>query len=113
MHMRLLIDKAVWDRIGKSGQQRLDSMLSLGVSYKENLESAHATTTNNRRALENSEIACCFYCCRKWVYGTPPIKEWIDGGATAMCPFCGIDTVIPGNPPKTFLKELHDYWFGC
>lgn len=53
----------------------------------------------------------CFYCIT--IYGSSEIKEWIDGGQTALCPHCGIDSVLPieGKPKVGFLMEMKRYWF--
>ncbi len=111
--MRVIVDKTIWNHIGRTGQLNIGAVLRRGLTYKENLQSAHAEAMNNRRALEKSQYASCFYCCRSWVYGSPPAKEWIDEGTTAMCPTCGIDTVLAGLYSDDFLKELHAYWFDC
>jgi hypothetical protein len=43
------------------------------------------------------------------------ITDWIDDGATAKCPRCGIDSVIgaaSGFPTsRLFLQKMHKYWF--
>ena len=36
----------------------------------------------------------CFYCLS--VFKGEDIRTWADKGETAMCPVCGIDTVLPG-----------------
>ena len=75
--------------------------------------SAHALCTNNRDALEKVSQCGCFYCER--IYDPKEIKDWTDGGKTAMCARCGIDSVIPDTAeyPLTpeFLRKMHDYWF--
>ncbi|MBQ3507443.1 MAG: cytoplasmic protein [Clostridia bacterium] len=75
--------------------------------------SAHALCTNNRDALEKNSRCGCFYCER--IYDPREIKDWTDFGKTAMCGFCGIDSVIPETReyPLTpeFLKKMRDYWF--
>jgi hypothetical protein len=47
------------------------------------------------------------------------IREWINKGgkghATALCPRCGIDSVLPGSLVKLsrpMLDAMSDYWFG-
>jgi hypothetical protein len=44
------------------------------------------------------------------------IQEWIDGGQTALCPSCGIDSVIgdaSGFPiTEEFLAAMESRWFG-
>jgi len=40
---------------------------------------------------------------------------WIDNGATALCPYCCVDCLIPEKAgfPLTpeFLEAMHRYWF--
>ncbi len=74
---------------------------------------AHKFCSNNREMLENDRICGCFYC--RMTYATSHITDWIDGGNTARCPFCGIDSVIPesaGYPLSSeFLRIMNEYWF--
>ena len=48
-------------------------------------------------------------------YDPKEIKDWVDGGKTALCPYCGIDSVIPDTEeyPLTtaFLKKMYHVWF--
>lgn len=48
--------------------------------------------TNNRMELESAEKCGCFNCLK--IFSPIEIVEWLDGGMTACCPFCGIDSVI-------------------
>ena len=75
---------------------------------------AHPHCGNNRDELERSTKAGCFYCCE--IYQASFIDEWIDDETTAMCPKCGIDSVIgdaSGFPvtEKAFLKAMNEVWF--
>ena len=67
-----------------------------------------------------STVCGCFYCLRKF----PPsdIVDWADKGKkikkpgrTALCPHCGIDSVIGDRSnydlSDKFLKELYEYSF--
>lgn len=81
----------------------------------ETLTAAHEHSSNHRAALESSDICGCFYCCSLSV--AAEVKEWIDAGQTALCPLCGIDSVIgsaSGYPVNDleFLKAMEDHWFG-
>ncbi len=59
----------------------------------------------------------CFYCLE--IYSPVEITRWIDErdgvGTCALCPRCGIDSVIgsaSGYPiTEEFLKKMHHYWF--
>lgn len=51
-----------------------------------------------------------------WIYLiTKNIQEWIDDGDTAICPSCGIDSVIgsASSYPITpeFLTAMQKFWF--
>ena len=78
---------------------------------------AHAHSSNHRDALLASEVCGCFYCLKTFVPGA--IDEWIDPegeeGTTALCPHCGIDSVIgsaSGFPiTAEFLDRMRRYWF--
>jgi hypothetical protein len=43
------------------------------------------------------------------------ITDWIDEGQTALCPRCGIDSVIGDRAgfelSPEFLSEMNRYWF--
>ena len=79
----------------------------------EDAKAAHALCTCHRDALTYADKCGCFYC--KSIYDPKEIKEWVDGGKTALCPYCGIDSVIPETEeyPLTtaFLRKMHHKWF--
>ena len=75
---------------------------------------AHTHAVRNRLELEASQTAGCFYCCE--VFSPSEIKEWVDDNECAVCPHCGIDSIIgeaSGFPAadKKFLKEMNEFWF--
>lgn len=82
---------------------------------QERLREAHKHSLSNRDALRKSVLCGCFYCLKRF----PPteIREWIHDkeGQTALCPFCGIDSVIgdaSGYGIETaFLEDMKKYWF--
>ena len=71
---------------------------------------AHKFCVNNRSGLEHDYVCGCFNCLR--VFDPREIQDWVDGGTTAMCPECGLDTIIgagTGYPiTRDFLKEMRD-----
>lgn len=75
---------------------------------------AHKHCSDHRAELEASDAAGCFYCCES--FEASSIYEWIDDDQCAMCPKCGIDSVIgdasdyPINDKK-FLKQMNGFWF--
>ncbi len=75
---------------------------------------AHAYCTNNREELKKDTLCGCFCCCR--VFTPDKITEWIeDKSGTAVCPFCGVDSVIgkhSGYPiTPEFLAKMKKEWF--
>lgn len=46
-----------------------------------------------RAQLEQAHECGCYYCLR--IYSPKDIEEWVDANSTAICPFCGIDAVVP------------------
>jgi hypothetical protein len=75
---------------------------------------AHHHCTNNREELFASDVCGCFYCLN--IYNPAEITDWIDGGKTAICAHCPVDSVIAaksGYPiTKEFLQQMFDRWFG-
>ncbi|MFD2893889.1 hypothetical protein [Sphingobacterium arenae] len=86
--------------------------LKYGIEY---LERAHMASSSHRTEMENSSLCECFYCLA--TFTSKEIIEWIDepnGGETAICPKCGIDSVLGSKYPiadAVFLEEMNKYWF--
>lgn len=87
------------------------------------LHAAHSKSSHHRADVEASLICGCFYC--RGTFEPSEIAEWVDRsmddaddarGQTALCPRCGIDSVIGSHSgfPITpeFLAAMHRYWFG-
>jgi L-amino acid N-acyltransferase YncA len=75
---------------------------------------AHEHCKRHRAEIEASDLVGCFYCCE--TYPPPLIDEWTDEGSSAICPKCGIDSVIgtaSGYPAgdRNFLKQMNAIWF--
>ena len=77
---------------------------------------AHIVTSKNWRLLKKSKMCGCIYCCK--VYPAAEVVDWCnerDRRRTALCPYCGIDSVIPdasGWPlDEDFLKKMKYWWF--
>lgn len=77
---------------------------------------AHKSSSNNKTNLETDNICGCFYC-RK-IFSPDKIKEYIyadnEANGTAVCPYCGIDSVIgesSGYPiTDDFLASMSRFW---
>ena len=84
----------------------------------EELKLVHKHSSKHRAEIEKSEICGCFYCCETFI--PAEIEEWTDYnkedvGQTALCPKCGIDSVIGSNSgypiENSLLQEMNKYWF--
>lgn len=78
------------------------------------LELAHKSSSSHKTEILTSDLCGCFYC--EQTYSPQEIEEWIDekNGETAICPKCGIDSVLSSKFPitdKVFLDEMNKYWF--
>ena len=79
---------------------------------------AHRHSSCHHDELMGSQSCGCFYCCH--VFPPSEIEEWVHDGETsaertALCPYCGIDSVIgsASNFPITpeFLNRMNKHWF--
>ncbi len=75
---------------------------------------ARELSKSNKTELLDDTKCGCFYCLK--IFHPKEIKRWLrEGGGTAVCPYCGIDSVIgesSGYPiTKDFLREMKEYWF--
>lgn len=83
---------------------------------------AHKFSNNNMEQLKKDNKCGCFYCLK--IFSPKEIEEWLfseeennsyDKYGTAVCPYCGIDSVIgesSGYPiTKEFLSRMKKYWF--
>lgn len=74
--------------------------------------SIHQYSTDNRESLSASDTCGCFHCLEE--YNPNQITDWTDNGNTAICPHCGIDSVIAQKDiefDQELLKQMQDYWF--
>lgn len=95
-------------------EARQDILAQLDRGYSlDTIKAAHSHSSGHRKELEKSSLCGCFYCFS--VYPPTDIKKWIDDGDCAVCPRCGIDSVIgdaSGYPvEKSFLLAMYDYFF--
>ena len=75
---------------------------------------AHKFSSNHREKILKDSVCGCFYCLS--IFSPTQIKEWVeDISGTAICPRCGIDSIIgesSGYPiTKDFLTKMHNHWF--
>src|SRR5262245_50647288 len=82
--------------------------------FESDLRRAHDHSIRHFAELWRSGLCGCF-CCLD-VFEFEDVREWTDGGQTALCPSCGIDSVIgdgSGFPiTEEFLAAMEARWFG-
>jgi hypothetical protein len=78
---------------------------------------AHRHSSRHRKEVLASEQCGCFYCLA--IFPPSELEAWVDEweseGQTALCPRCGIDSVIgseSGYPiTREFLQAMKNHWF--
>ena len=62
----------------------------------------------NKNSIVNSDYCGCYHCTKSFIPNK--IEEYVDNGQTAICPYCGMDSVIGTNMgyniTTIFLKQL-------
>jgi len=96
-------------------EKKLPSVVPVETSgaVDEKLRAAHRHSMRNRSELKISQSCGCFYCEK--VFSPAEIREWIDEDNTALCPYCGIDSVLASSAgfelSREFLKRMNEHWF--
>lgn len=87
-----------------------------GKETMDDIINAHKFSSDNYDALKKDTLCGCFYCTT--IFNPKEIYGWLkapDGRKTAICPHCGIDSVIgesSGYPiTEDFLNKMKNYWF--
>ncbi len=74
---------------------------------------AYNHAARHRVEVQRSETCGCFHCLD--VFAPSAIKSWIDTGQTALCPRCGMDSVLGSasgfEPTPAFLEAMKNRWF--
>lgn len=60
---------------------------------KDQIQTYQMLCVNNYYAIRSDITASCFCCLR--TFPVESIRKWVDGGTTALCPHCHMDTVLP------------------
>lgn len=64
----------------------------------------------NKDKIQQSSMCGCYYCLS--VYPSNEVFKWIDkNNDTALCPRCGIDSVLPNVTDVHSLKEMRNKLF--
>ena len=88
------------------------------ISRIRDLDFIHKHSIRHRPSIERSERCGCFYC--EAIFSPTEILDWVDDsaeypqGGTALCPRCGIDSVVPSATVQftpELLREMRAYYF--
>ena len=86
--------------------------------FPADVQAAHEHSSNHRAEVMSSARCGCFYCCA--TFSPSDIAEWVDEapggeGQTALCPKCGIDSVIGDRSgfdiSEQLLTTMRAHWF--
>ena len=101
-----LANKQLW-------RQVRDRVAKYLVDEDVDVRAAHKGSLKNREQVIASDSCGCFYCLK--IFRPAEIKEWTDNEETALCPNCGIDSVLcsrSGVPIRSeFLFRMRQHWF--
>lgn len=87
-----------------------------GYSYEEEAlyEKLHTYSSNNRKLIKESDKCYCFYC-QKTVMPDEIDRYLNEKEGTALCPHCGIDSIIPDAIDEEIndeiISSMNKYWF--
>ena len=100
--------KRLWKGIQRSVGRRMQSL-----SLTEDHITAYNWSSYHHVNLMESKLCGCFHCLE--VFPPHEIEEWIHDGETALCPRCGVDSVIGSasgySIKREFLAKMHNHWF--
>ncbi len=75
----------------------------------------HQYSTSNKQSVLSSHKCGCFFC--KKIFDSNLISEhYINdkNGETVICPFCGVDSILPDNKVNLsteLLEDIYKVWF--
>jgi hypothetical protein len=105
--------------VSNMGEEELKGALEIHTAgMPPDIREAHGHCSNHRSEVLSSSKCGYFYCLA--VYFPSAIVKWIDvdesgEGQTAICPRCGIDSVIGDSSgfevTPSFLKRMKSFWF--
>lgn len=95
------------------GKHRLFRKPSYTYERKELLQKLHTYSSNNKELIMKANRVHCFHCKSNMSYRD--IKEYIDNDSTGLCPYCGIDSLLPDsiddNIDDSIIEDMNKYWF--
>lgn len=79
------------------------------------LKTWHVRSNMPEKEFREHESVGCFYCLNQ--FDTDHVMEWVNVGATPLCPICGIDSLmvlddIDASRRDQVLADMRGHWFG-
>ena len=98
----------------KTDMQKIKkSLKQLKMEMPTEIVAAHGHSSDNKNEISKSNRCSCFYCLES--FPSDEVRQWVNGENTAICPNCGIDSVIGDasglSLNKEFLISMKKYWF--
>lgn len=93
----------------------MQTAATVKLTVTEVMADAHKHGSKNRREVEESGRCGCFFCFKTF----PPslITAWVDANQTALCPSCGVDSVLGSGSSHrlddAFLRRMHLQYFAA
>ena len=98
------------DKEELSRQLREDLATVSGIS-EDFIKSVHGSSLANEERIKATDGLCGCFCCGK-IFSKKRIVDWIGEGAgrprTAICPYCGVDSIITSEQPDGSRIEIND-----
>lgn len=63
----------------------------------------------NRGPIMSARACGCFHCLA--TFKADEIRDWVDDDQTALCPRCGVDSVLADVIDAAILQSLHHFRF--
>lgn len=96
-----------------NGKGKIKYHRSYSHEKESRMERLHTYASNNRELVERADKCYCFHC--KSVFESSQIERYLNEEATAICPICSVDSVIPDSIDEKIdeavISEMCDYWF--
>lgn len=110
----IFIEKIRDKRNGIGNQNERYQITETVVIKNDNVIAAYQFSKNNKQKVLKDHYCGCFYCLK--IFTPEEITIWLgDEEETAVCPFCGINSVIGESSgysiTKEFMTKMHHHWF--
>jgi Zn finger protein HypA/HybF involved in hydrogenase expression len=92
---------------------RYKGAFSYSYEKEAQLKKLHTYSAHNRDRIAVASKCYCFHC--KAIVESRDIQDYTDNGQTAICPKCGIASIIPDSieegVDEQTIAEMNEYWF--